>query len=113
MAVAIYNSLTGANAQRAAVRSAAETALAGDDDLPLFLAMLDEATSLAKRRKPPAHDMWGSSPHVPKALLCVKAEHQLQRRSATVPEWLQMSTADEIQLPQRRSETSNSVRIAK
>jgi hypothetical protein len=33
-----------------------KTALAGDDDLPLFRAMLDEATSLARRRRPLAHE---------------------------------------------------------
>lgn len=85
--VAIYNALTGSTAQRAILLNAAQTALEGDEALPLFMVLLDVTKSLAKRRAPLAHDMWASSPQVPDALLCIKAELQLKRRGVAAREW--------------------------
>lgn len=90
--VAIYSSLTSTAAQREILEHAAEVALASDEDLPLFLAMLDALKSVIKQRNPLAHDMWGSSTDVPGALLCLQAKAQLERRGAAVRQWLISNT---------------------
>jgi hypothetical protein len=87
MGVAIYSAMMSTTIQTDVLKRAASEALAGDDDLLIFLALLGMVRSISKRRTPLVHDTWGTDPRVPRTLLCLKAETQLRRRGAAVPQW--------------------------
>jgi hypothetical protein len=87
MGVAIYGALMSTTVQTDVLKRVASEALASDDDLLIFLALLGMVRSISKRRTPLVHDTWGTDPRVPKALLCLKAETRLRRRGAVIPQW--------------------------
>jgi hypothetical protein len=63
-AAAMYASLTGAAAQKAAFRAVAEWSIKDETQADVFEAVLARFTSLAKERNRLAHWVWGHSPDI-------------------------------------------------
>ena len=86
IAMAMYQSLTGGDARRAALEGAASEALR-DDDLLLFRAVMKAIRPSSNRRNDYAHHLWGISEQIPDALLL-----------ADPKAWVRHNTSIEVRL---------------
>jgi hypothetical protein len=71
--MAMYSALTGASAQRAALRAAAEASLL-PAHLEVFKIILLLAKRLGNKRNQIVHGLWGASPQVPHALVLISQD---------------------------------------
>ena len=68
----IFDSITGAAAQRAAFSAVAQLRL-NEDEFEVFSALADEAKSIRKIRNSLAHGVWGHAAKIPDGVLLVDA----------------------------------------
>jgi len=93
--IAMYASLSGANAQRAALHAVAQMKLTGDD-LDLFSAVMRITQRARKQRNAVVHGVWATSPDIPDALIMIPSKDYLEQTAKIAAANARLQTKDEI-----------------